>query len=113
MAHMRVLRVIEIVGPEDWVKTQVARSIHGEWDLGRGRIIRGATVDTFYPPAPLVKVPGQGRGNYEGDYEQGGANDYFNDLQTCLQALKRIADSDPGPAYHIAKAALEQIVTGR
>jgi hypothetical protein len=31
-------------------------------------------------------------------------------LSVAVQALERIRDSDPGPAYYIAKAALEEVV---
>lgn len=30
-------------------------------------------------------------------------------LETCIAALRHIVESDPGPAYYIAKSALEEI----
>lgn len=33
-------------------------------------------------------------------------------LQVCVDALKHIYESDPGPAYYIAKQALEEVGDG-
>ena len=68
MANKRVLRVVEIEGPEEWVDQQVSRSINGEVSLGGGRFLRVATVGTFYPPPSEVNNPISGRGEvYGGD----------------------------------------------
>lgn len=44
---VRVLRVIEYVGPRDWVEATVARAVHGEKEVGPGRYIRAATLDQY------------------------------------------------------------------
>lgn len=44
---IRVLRVIEYVGPRSRVEETVARSIHGEKDAGRGLTIKAATIGTY------------------------------------------------------------------
>lgn len=46
---VRVLRVVEYVGPRDQIEEQVRVSIHGEKRFGRGEaiIIRAATIGTF------------------------------------------------------------------
>lgn len=51
---VRVLRVIEYSGPRSRVEDTVAKSIHGERDIGNGLIIRAATVGTF--PEILIKA---------------------------------------------------------
>lgn len=47
MDTVRILRVIEYVGPRDRVEKTVATSIHGERDCGMGLIIRAATLGTY------------------------------------------------------------------
>lgn len=44
---IRVLRVVEYVGPRAWVEETVARSIHGEKRLNDDRVIRAATIGTY------------------------------------------------------------------
>ncbi len=44
---IRVLRVIEYVGPRSMVEDQVHRSLHGEKKLPNGVIIRAATVGGY------------------------------------------------------------------
>ena len=44
---VRVLRVIEYVGPRDWVERTVSNSVHGTKDLGDGKEIRAATIGEF------------------------------------------------------------------
>lgn len=44
---VRVLRVIEYVGPRERVEQVVAKSIHGEKDAGRGLVIRASTVGAY------------------------------------------------------------------
>lgn len=44
---VRVLRVIEYVGPRERVEQVVAKSIHGEKDAGRGLMIRASTVGAY------------------------------------------------------------------
>jgi hypothetical protein len=51
---VRVLRIIEYVGPRDQVEKQVARSLHGERQIGN-MVIRVATIGTY--PEVLVPVP--------------------------------------------------------
>ena len=53
MEIVRVLRVIEYVGPRDQVEEQVKRSIHGERQV-REMVIRAATIGE-YPE--LLDVP--------------------------------------------------------
>lgn len=63
---VRVLRVIEYVGPRKRVEETVAKSIHGERPFGQGLVIRAATIgaypeilgaspDVFVVPVPEVK----------------------------------------------------------
>lgn len=47
MDKIRVLRVIEYVGPRDRVEFVVSRSIQGEKDAGEGLIIRAATIGAY------------------------------------------------------------------
>lgn len=44
---IRVLRVIEYVGPRDNVEDQVARSLHGEKRLPNGVMIKAATLGAY------------------------------------------------------------------
>lgn len=44
---IRVLRVIEYVGPRQRVEETVAKSIHGERDAGFGLLIRAATIGAY------------------------------------------------------------------
>jgi hypothetical protein len=44
---VRVLRVVEYVGPRDAVERQVASSLHGERSLSNGLVIRAATLGEF------------------------------------------------------------------
>ena len=53
--RVRVLRVIEYVGPRAWVETTVAKSVHGTEEIGPGRFIHAATVGTY--PEILAPVP--------------------------------------------------------
>ncbi len=56
---VRVLRVIEYIGPRSWVESTVARSIHGTKDLNNfigdkpPKMIRAATIGTY--PEILAK----------------------------------------------------------
>lgn len=47
--QIRVLRVVEYVGPRRWVEETVARSVHGEKRFGPGgvAVIRAATIGTY------------------------------------------------------------------
>ena len=47
MDTIRVLRVIEYIGPRDEVEEQVARSIHGTRRCDKGMIIKAATVGSY------------------------------------------------------------------
>lgn len=47
MDTVRVLRVIEYVGPRDRVERVVSMSIHGEKDVGDGLLIRAATIGAY------------------------------------------------------------------
>jgi len=51
---IRVLRVIEYVGPRDRVEETVASSVHGTKDCGLGLTIRTATIGEF--PEVLEKA---------------------------------------------------------
>lgn len=48
---VRVLRIVEYVGPREWVESTVAKSIHGERDCspytGTRCVIRAATIGTY------------------------------------------------------------------
>lgn len=64
---VRVLRIVEIVGPRSWVEKTVANSVHGTRHCGRGCEIRAVTIGA-YPDAlslemsePDTMVP---RGSY-------------------------------------------------
>jgi len=47
MDIIRVLRVIEYVGPRDLVETQVNRSIHGIRTFGNSCLIKVSTIGTY------------------------------------------------------------------
>lgn len=53
--RVRVLRVIEYVGPRSWVENIVTRSIHGTKECGRDRFIHAATLGTY--PEILSPTP--------------------------------------------------------
>lgn len=53
---VRVLRVVEYVGPREWVEETVGRSIHGQREINVGKYIRAATLGT-YPEAIDPRVP--------------------------------------------------------
>lgn len=64
---VRVLRIIEYVGPRDLVERQLSRSLYGE-RIGAGGLvrIRAATIGEYpeilepsapSPPAPSVQTP--------------------------------------------------------
>ena len=55
---VRVLRVIEYVGPRSWVEQTVARSIHGTMVVGSDKEIRAATIGTY--PEILNDNEGEG-----------------------------------------------------
>jgi hypothetical protein len=44
---IRVLRVIEYIGPRSKVEKQVANSLHGTKEPGNGVIIRAATIGAY------------------------------------------------------------------
>lgn len=52
---VRVLRVIEYIGPRDRVEKTVANSIHGSKDAGGGLTINAATIGQY--PEVLEKIP--------------------------------------------------------
>lgn len=55
---VRVLRVVEYVGPRDWVEETVAKSIHGEKQFGPNQTIRAATVG-LYPEILMSELESQ------------------------------------------------------
>lgn len=62
---VRVLRVIEYVGPRPWVEEIVSKSIHGTKIFGNGdRCVRAATVGTY--PEFLCRSPVVVQEDYEG-----------------------------------------------
>lgn len=44
---VRVLRIIEYIGPRDKIEKQIAGSVHGTKECGNGVIIRAGTIGTF------------------------------------------------------------------
>jgi hypothetical protein len=44
---VRVLRIIEYVGPRNWVERVVSESIHGTKMIGDDRMIRAATIGEY------------------------------------------------------------------
>ena len=52
---VRVLRVIEYVGPRKWVEATVERAIHGTHRMPNGSFIRAATIGTY--PEILAEEP--------------------------------------------------------
>lgn len=44
---VRVLRIVEYVGPRSRVEETVARSIHGTKEVGNGLVIRAATIGAY------------------------------------------------------------------
>lgn len=55
MDIIRVLRVIEYVGPRDRVEDTVAKSVHGTKEVGNGLFIKAATIGAY--PEILGQVP--------------------------------------------------------
>jgi hypothetical protein len=51
---IRVIRILEYVGPRDKIEKQIAYSVHGTKDWGNGVRIRAATLGEF--PEILEKV---------------------------------------------------------
>lgn len=47
MDTVRVLRVIEYVGPRDLIEKQIQNSIHGTKKIGNGVTINVATIGSF------------------------------------------------------------------
>jgi hypothetical protein len=47
MDTVRVLRIIEYVGPRDWVEATVAKSIHGTREIDKDKRISAATIGAF------------------------------------------------------------------
>ena len=47
MDKIRVLRIIEYVGPRDWVEKTVEKSIHGTKAMDNGAVIRAATIGGY------------------------------------------------------------------
>lgn len=52
---VRILRVIEYIGPRDKVEDQVVRSLHGEKRLPSGVTIKAATIGAY--PEILERLP--------------------------------------------------------
>lgn len=44
---VRVLRVVEYIGPRDWVERTIAKSIHGTKFIDDGKMISAATIGEF------------------------------------------------------------------
>lgn len=44
---VRVLRIVEYIGPRDWVESTVNKSIQGVKLLGEGKQIRATTLGNF------------------------------------------------------------------
>jgi hypothetical protein len=53
---VRVIRIIEYVGPRNKIEKQVANSLHGEKDFGNGCKITAVTLGT-YPEIILHHLP--------------------------------------------------------
>ena len=53
--YVRVLRVLEYVGPREWVERTLANSIQGERRIGPDRVIRAATLGLY--PEVLQNLP--------------------------------------------------------
>lgn len=47
MDTVRVLRIIEYVGPRDRVEETIATSVHGTRNCGRGLFVRAATIGSY------------------------------------------------------------------
>lgn len=47
MDTVRVIRIIEYIGPRDKIEKQIERSVHGTKEWGNGVIIRAVTLGTF------------------------------------------------------------------
>lgn len=47
MDIVRVLRIVEYVGPRDWVEHTVKNAIHGEKSCGIGKTIRATTLGVY------------------------------------------------------------------
>lgn len=53
---VRVIRIIEFVGPRNMIEKQVARSVHGVREFGNGCKITAVTLGT-YPEIILHHLP--------------------------------------------------------
>jgi hypothetical protein len=53
--YIRVLRVLEYIGPRGWVEQTLANSIQGERRVGPDRVIRAATIGLY--PEVLANLP--------------------------------------------------------
>ncbi len=62
MDIVRVLRIIEYVGPRKWVERTIAGSIHGTKELGFGQQIKAVTIGAY--PEILHEQPDEGK--YDG-----------------------------------------------
>lgn len=47
MDTVRVLRIVEYIGPREWVENTVARSIHGTKIMANGARISAATIGAY------------------------------------------------------------------
>lgn len=63
---VRVLRIVEYVGPRDWVEQTVKQSIHGEKALGTDKFIRAATIGLYPEILETEKVYGPSDSNCGG-----------------------------------------------
>jgi hypothetical protein len=60
--RVRVLRVIEYIGPREWVEKTVAQSIHGTRRVPTGGEIRAATIGSY--PEVLANLPDDARRDF-------------------------------------------------
>jgi hypothetical protein len=58
---VRVLRIVEYVGPRNWVEATVNNSIHGERRINTNSVIKAATIGSY--PEILELGNGQSKNN--------------------------------------------------
>ena len=87
MNRVRVIRILEYEGPEDWVKATLDKSVvRGKWELSPGRSIR-ETVGPMIPvPEGEAEPPGGRRGPVVADH---GTPEDAPALALCLRGRER------------------------
>jgi hypothetical protein len=108
---VRVLRVLEYVGPRERVEEMLRNSVHGSRRLSGGVVIRAGTVRDLHPGVvPVAAMPKELHGPYPWEPDEPASVAGTDDvMEVAVEALMKIAEHDPNSASMIARAALERI----